>query len=190
MEQIYWEDVEEGMDLPTLVKEPTTQQLVKYAGASGDYYQIPLRQGLCPEHRLGRRNHPRGAQERVPGPDGDPVDGPAGQFEAAGLPIPRHGLSRPDGDDKGRSDTQIPAGRGKPGGLRRVDGKSGGAADNPWVCHSVPAVPRGCRQSLAAVRRGLTEYSPGKTGNRHVDAGRSKRTNWFAVEPPSRQKPS
>ena len=40
MEQIYWEDVEEGMDLPTLVKEPTTQQLVKYAGASGDYYQI------------------------------------------------------------------------------------------------------------------------------------------------------
>ena len=40
MEQIYWEDVEEGMDLPSLVKNPTTQQLVKYAGASGDYYQI------------------------------------------------------------------------------------------------------------------------------------------------------
>ena len=40
MEQIYWEDVEEGMGLPDLVKNPTTQQLVKYAGASGDYYQI------------------------------------------------------------------------------------------------------------------------------------------------------
>ena len=39
-EQIYFEDVEEGMEVPTLRKDPTTQQLVKYAGASGDYYQI------------------------------------------------------------------------------------------------------------------------------------------------------
>jgi len=39
-EQVYFEDVREGMELPTLEKNPTTQQLVKYAGASGDYYQI------------------------------------------------------------------------------------------------------------------------------------------------------
>ncbi len=39
-EQVYWDDVEEGAKLPELVKNPTTQQLVKYAGASGDYYQI------------------------------------------------------------------------------------------------------------------------------------------------------
>jgi len=38
--QLYYEDVEVGMDVPTLVKHPTTQQLVKWAGASGDYYQI------------------------------------------------------------------------------------------------------------------------------------------------------
>jgi len=38
--QIHFEDVQEGMELPTLEKNPTTQQLVKYAGASGDYYQI------------------------------------------------------------------------------------------------------------------------------------------------------
>ncbi len=37
---LYWEDVQEGMELPPLVKHPTTQQLVKYAGASGDFYQI------------------------------------------------------------------------------------------------------------------------------------------------------
>ncbi|MBM3946058.1 MAG: dehydratase [SAR202 cluster bacterium] len=37
---LYWEDVKEGQDLPPLVKKPTTQQLVKYAGASGDFYQI------------------------------------------------------------------------------------------------------------------------------------------------------
>ena len=39
-EQIYWDDVQEGTELPDLVKNPTTQQLVMYAGASGDYYQI------------------------------------------------------------------------------------------------------------------------------------------------------
>ena len=39
-DQVYWDDVTEGMALPSMVKNPTTQQLVKYAGASGDYYQI------------------------------------------------------------------------------------------------------------------------------------------------------
>ena len=38
--QIYWEDVEVGSEIPSLVKEPTSQQLVKWAGASGDFYQI------------------------------------------------------------------------------------------------------------------------------------------------------
>lgn len=38
--QLYYEDVSEGMEIPPLVKNPTTQQLVKYAGASGDFYQI------------------------------------------------------------------------------------------------------------------------------------------------------
>ena len=37
---LYWEDVNEGMELPSLVKHPTTRQLVKYAGASGDFYEI------------------------------------------------------------------------------------------------------------------------------------------------------
>ena len=39
-DQVYWEDVSEGMNLPSLVKHPTTRQLVQYAGASGDYYEI------------------------------------------------------------------------------------------------------------------------------------------------------
>jgi acyl dehydratase len=38
--QFYFEDVEVGSEIPALEKEPTTQQLVKYAGASGDFYQI------------------------------------------------------------------------------------------------------------------------------------------------------
>jgi len=39
-EQIYYENIEAGSEIPALVKYPTTMQLVKYAGASGDYYQI------------------------------------------------------------------------------------------------------------------------------------------------------
>ena len=39
-DQVYWEDVSEGTELPPLVKNPTTRQLVQYAGASGDYYEI------------------------------------------------------------------------------------------------------------------------------------------------------
>ncbi len=38
--QRYFEDVEAGQEIPPLEKHPTTQQLVKYAGASGDFYQI------------------------------------------------------------------------------------------------------------------------------------------------------
>src|SRR6202171_6721794 len=38
--QTYFEDVEVGSSIPPLEKDPTTQQLVKYARASGDFYQI------------------------------------------------------------------------------------------------------------------------------------------------------
>ena len=39
-DQVYFDDVKEGLELPEVRKDPTTQQLVMYAGASGDYYQI------------------------------------------------------------------------------------------------------------------------------------------------------
>ena len=39
-QNLYFEDIKEGMEIPTIKKTPTTQQLVKYAGASGDFYQI------------------------------------------------------------------------------------------------------------------------------------------------------
>jgi len=38
--QVFYEDIEAASEIPALVKYPTTIQLVKYAGASGDYYQI------------------------------------------------------------------------------------------------------------------------------------------------------
>jgi acyl dehydratase len=39
-EPVFYEDIEVGSELPVLVKYPTTMQLVKFAAASGDYYQI------------------------------------------------------------------------------------------------------------------------------------------------------
>jgi acyl dehydratase len=39
-ETVFYEDIEAGSEIPALVKYPTTMQLVKFAGASGDYYQI------------------------------------------------------------------------------------------------------------------------------------------------------
>ena len=39
-EPVFYEDIEVGSEVPALVKYPTTMQLVKFAGASGDYYPI------------------------------------------------------------------------------------------------------------------------------------------------------
>jgi acyl dehydratase len=39
-EPVFYEDIEAGSEIPALVKRPTTRQLVKFAGASGDYYPI------------------------------------------------------------------------------------------------------------------------------------------------------
>ena len=38
--QLYFEDVEAGTEITPLTKKPTTQQLVKWAGASEDFNQI------------------------------------------------------------------------------------------------------------------------------------------------------
>ena len=38
--QLYFEDVQVGKEIPPLVKHPTTRQLVMWAGASGDFYEI------------------------------------------------------------------------------------------------------------------------------------------------------
>ena len=39
-DQIYFEDLDEGDSIPELEKNCSTQQLVIWAGASGDFYQI------------------------------------------------------------------------------------------------------------------------------------------------------
>ena len=38
--QIYFEDIEEGLQIPAIIKNPTSTQLVKFAGASEDFNPI------------------------------------------------------------------------------------------------------------------------------------------------------
>ena len=39
-DQIYFEDIDVGDNIPELEKNPTSQQLVQWAAGSGDFYQI------------------------------------------------------------------------------------------------------------------------------------------------------
>ncbi|MFC1902313.1 MaoC/PaaZ C-terminal domain-containing protein [Chloroflexota bacterium] len=39
-ETVFYEDIEADSEIPALVKQPTTVQLVKFAASSGDYYPI------------------------------------------------------------------------------------------------------------------------------------------------------
>ena len=50
--QPYMEDAAVGTELPALVKEPTTRQLVMYAGASGDFYEIHYDKDFAAEQGL------------------------------------------------------------------------------------------------------------------------------------------
>lgn len=51
-EQIYFDDVDVGSELTPLVKQPTTRQLVMYAGASGDYNPIHYDKDYAISHGL------------------------------------------------------------------------------------------------------------------------------------------
>ncbi|MEE9528949.1 MAG: MaoC/PaaZ C-terminal domain-containing protein [Dehalococcoidia bacterium] len=39
-EQVFYEDIAVGSEIPSLVKRATRRQLVQWAGASGDFYEI------------------------------------------------------------------------------------------------------------------------------------------------------
>jgi len=53
--QLYWEDVEVGSEVTPLSKIATTQTLVKWAGAVGDFQPIHYDDSLAASQRLGKR---------------------------------------------------------------------------------------------------------------------------------------
>lgn len=50
--QLYYEDIAIGSDITPLVKQPTTRQLVMWAGASGDYNPIHYDKDFAQSHGL------------------------------------------------------------------------------------------------------------------------------------------
>ena len=51
-DQLYFEDVSEGMAIQTLEKRPGLRQLVMYAGASEDYYEVHYDRDFAKTHGL------------------------------------------------------------------------------------------------------------------------------------------
>ena len=56
VKQLYYEDVDEGEEVPVLVKSPTNRQLVKFTGASGDYYEIHYDKDFALNQLLGAKH--------------------------------------------------------------------------------------------------------------------------------------
>ncbi len=50
--QLSYGDVQVGMELPPLVKRPTTRQLVMWAGASDDYFELHYDKDFASSHGL------------------------------------------------------------------------------------------------------------------------------------------
>ena len=91
--QVYFEDVQEGTEVPTLRKDPTTQQLVKYAGASGDYYQIHYDLNYARGQRAAGCHTARRAEGCVAGAGHDRLDWGRGHAEVtddavSGMDVP------------------------------------------------------------------------------------------------------
>jgi acyl dehydratase len=50
--QTFWEEIEVGSEITPLVKKPTPRQLVQWAGASGDFYEIHYNQDIALKNAL------------------------------------------------------------------------------------------------------------------------------------------
>ena len=53
-EQLFWEDVEPGSEIPPLPKVATTQMLVKWAGASGDFNPLHYEDTFAEAQNVGK----------------------------------------------------------------------------------------------------------------------------------------
>ncbi len=67
-DQVFWNDLKEGDEIPRLVKNCSTQQLVQWAAGSGDFYQIHYDETFAKGTGLQGHHRPRRPEERLPGP--------------------------------------------------------------------------------------------------------------------------
>ena len=93
-QQIYFEDVSEGMELPAEVREPTTRQLVQYAGASGDFYEIHYDKDFAQSTGLDDVIIHGALKNAMLGAYVTGWAGPGATLAPSDLPVSGHGLSR------------------------------------------------------------------------------------------------
>ena len=130
-QQIYFEDVSEGMELPVEVREPTTRQLVQYAGASGDFYEIHYDKPYAESIGLPGIIIHGALKNAMLGFLRDGLGRPGSDPAAADLPVSRHGFSRRTDHRQGTRHAGVPGRAAEPGGLHHLAGKPAGSADDP-----------------------------------------------------------
>ena len=140
-QQIYFEDVNEGMELPAEVREPTTRQLVQYAGASGDFYEIHYDKDYAEGIGLPGIIIHGALKNAMLGTYVTNWAGPAGtlrrltcQYRGMDFPRRTHHRQRP-------RHASVPGGQPESGGLRHLAGKPPGAADHARNGHGSVAQP-------------------------------------------------
>ena len=128
----YWEDVEEGISIPSLQKHPTTQMLVMYCGASGDFYQIHYDSEFAKSRGLPGVVVQGGLKNAFLAQLVTDWIGDSGRLRKTQLPAQGHGLPR-----------RYPAlqRRGLPGCTRRICG-SWSIARSGWKTAMVKRQPR------------------------------------------------
>ena len=148
-DQIAWDDVSEGLELGPVVRHPTSQQLVKYAGASGDYYQIHYDKDFAQGTGLEDIILHGALKNAFLGSLGHRLDGAAGQPAAAVLPVPGDGHSRASHHRPRRGHQQVRGRRRILGRLRDLAGERAGSAHHTGAGHRFPPqeIGRAVRQS-------------------------------------------
>ena len=121
--QVYFEDVQEGTEVTTLRKDPTTQQLVKYAGASGDYYQIHYDQNYAKNNGLPDVILHGALKGAWLGQLMTDWIGEEGTLEVADYAVSRDGCAGDADVRQGRGYEEVHRGRREPGRLRHLAGR-------------------------------------------------------------------
>ena len=159
-QQIYFEDVSEGMELPVEVREPTTRQLVQYAGASGDFYEIHYDKPYAESIGLPGIIIHGALKNAMLGSYVTGWAGPEGTLrrltcQYRGMDFPRrthHG--------QGTRYPGVPGRRAKSRGLHHLAGEPAGSADHAGDGHGGAAQPRVTLQTVVSAEGTGFRLSP------------------------------
>ena len=138
-DQVYFEDVQPGSELPTLRKDPTTQQLVMYAGASGDFYQIHYDQEYARANGLPNVILHGALKNAFLGHLVTDWIGELGTLKKLDSAVPRHGRPRHARVLQGRRHQDLYGGRRRAGPLRHLAGERRGQRRPPPAALSSPS---------------------------------------------------